>query len=39
MLLGTLAAIKLGNMLAGRPKIPGQGVIGAGEGAIGGQDF
>ena len=39
MLLGTLAAIKLGNMLAGKPKISGQGGIRAGEGALGGQDF
>ena len=47
MLLGTLAASILGNMLAGKPKIPGlgairvsEGVIRASEGTTGaGQDF
>ena len=34
MLLGALAASALRHMIAGKPKIPGQGVIGAGEGAI-----
>ena len=34
MLLGALAASALRNMIAGKPKIPGQGVIQAGEGAI-----
>ena len=31
LLLDILAANMLGNMLAGKPKIPGQGVIRAGE--------
>ena len=34
MLLGTLAASILGNMLAGKPTITGQWVIRAGEGTI-----
>ena len=34
MLLGTLAASLLGNMLASKPKTPAQGVIKAGEGVI-----
>ena len=34
MLLSTLAASLLGNMLADKPKIPGQGVIREGEGTI-----
>ena len=34
MLLGALAAVVLGNMSAGKPKTPGQGVIRAGEGAF-----
>ena len=32
--LSTLAASLLGNMLADKPKIPGQGVIREGEGTI-----
>ena len=34
MSLGTLAASILGNMLAGKPEIPGPRVITAGEGVI-----
>ena len=34
MLLGTLAASMLGNMLAGKAKVLGQGVIRAAEGVI-----
>ena len=47
MLLGTLAPSLLGSALAGKPKIPGRGVIRTGEGVIrvgeettrAGQDF
>ena len=42
MLLATLGASALGNMVAGKPKKPGRGVIRAGEGVIQageGQDF
>ena len=40
MLLGTLAASLLGNMLAGKAKIPAWGVIRASEGTFrAGQDF
>ena len=34
ILSGTLGASLLGDMLAGKPKIPGRGVIKAGEGVI-----
>ena len=34
MLLGTLAASILGNMLAGKPKIPTRGIIRASKGVI-----
>ena len=47
MLLGTLGASLLGNMLLGKPKIPKRGIIRAGDGTIeagertarAGQDF
>ena len=40
IILGTIAASFLGDMLAGKPKIPGQGVIRADEGKTRlGQDF
>ena len=39
-LLGTLGASILGNMLAGKPKIPGRGAVRGGEGKIrAGQNF
>ena len=34
MLLGTLRASLLGNMLEGKPKIPGRRVVRSGEGVI-----